>query len=252
MSTAGGCKMVLLAQADFDGELDAAQAAELETHRAGCPICQSAQREFAGARAALRHEGLYRRAPDSLRRALATRLAAATEMTPVRSVAWWRGPAASAGLGAAAAAAISFLLLWPGQQSIVDQIVDDHVRALQPGHLEDVVSSDRHTVKPWFEGRIDFAPPVKDLADKQFPLKGGRLDYLGGRPVAALVYERGMHVINMFVWPAAGAADSTATVAAHNGYNVIHWVQEGMTIWVVSDLEKAQLADFVRLWNAAS
>ena len=121
-------------------------------------------------------------------------------------------------------AAIAFFVLAPGQSSLIDQIVDEHLRSLQPGHLEDVVSTDRHTVKPWFDGGLDFAPPEKDLADQGFPLIGARLDYLGGKPVAA---ER-------------------------NGYNLIHWNEDGMTFWAVSDLEKTELEDFVRRWRAAS
>lgn len=249
MKAAASCKMVLLAQADFDAELDAAQAAEMEAHRAGCPVCEAAYTELRRTRDALREGDLYRRAPGDLRRKLAAVHGAAPVPAPRLQVAWWRRPAANFSLGAAVAAALLLLILSPAQQSMVDQIVAGHVRALQPGHLEDVVSTDRHTVKPWFDGRIDFAPPVRDLADAQFPLKGGRLDYLDGRPVAALVYERGHHPIDLYVWPAREAPPAAPVVSARKGYTVIRWAQDGMELWAVSDLERAQLEDFVRLWR---
>jgi anti-sigma factor RsiW len=251
MSGTASCKMVLLAQADFDGELDAAQAAEMVAHRAGCAVCEAAYAELKRSREALRAGDLYRPAPETLRRTLAAKAGAAPLPSPRPPVAWWRWPAANFGLGAAVAAALVVLILSPGQQGMVDQVVASHVRALQPGHLEDVISTDQHTVKPWFDGKLDFAPPVKDFADKGFPLRGGRLDYVGGRAVAALVYEHGKHPINLFAWPSAGDADRGPAFDAHNGYNLIHWVQNGMTLWVVSDLEKAELGDFVQLWRAS-
>jgi anti-sigma factor RsiW len=143
------------------------------------------------------------------------------------------------------------LILAPSQESLIDQVIAGHIRALQPGHLEDVVSTDQHTVKPWFDGRLDFAPPVKDLAADGFPLKGGRLDYLDGRPVAALVYQRDKHVIDLFVWPASGAVALPAGDTAIAGYNAVHWATGGMNFWAVSDVERGQLTDFAALWRKA-
>ena len=137
----------------------------------------------------------------------------------------------------------------PGQQGLLDDVVASHVRALQPGHLEDVVSTDQHTVKPWFDGRIDFAPPVKDLAAKQFPLLGGRLDYLNNRPVAAMIYGSDKHIIDLYVWPGNGGP--MPSTASRNGYNTVHWSENGMEFWAVSDLEAGKLNDFVRDWRAA-
>jgi len=135
---------------------------------------------------------------------------------------------------------------------LVDQVLASHVRALQPGHLEDVVSTDQHTVKPWFDGRIDFAPPVKNLIAEGYPLDGGRLDYLAGRPVAAMVYMRGKHPINLYVWPSPGAADSAPSNHTRNGYNMYNFVHNEMTVWVISDLERSQLETFVQLWQSVN
>jgi anti-sigma factor RsiW len=246
-----GCEKVLLVQAELDGELDAAQAAALEAHRADCPICQAAQTELLRARELVRREP-YEVMPDDMRARVIARLrqAAPSSVSPVRrrwSWKWLGGPSLGFGLGAACAAAISFLVLLPERSDLVGQVVADHIRALQPGHLEDVVSTDQHTVKPWFDGRIDFAPPVKDFAAQGFPLKGGRLDYLAGRPVAALVYQRDKHIIDLYVWPEGGAGLHLSGDTAIQGYNVVHWTQGGMNFWAVSDVERSQLDDFAAL-----
>ena len=250
-----GCEKVLLVQAELDGELDAAQAAALEAHRAGCPICQTAQAELLRARALVRGEP-YEPIPEAVRARVMARLhqAAPRAATPPRrrrSWDWLRAPSIGFGLGAACAAAISLLVLLPERNDLVDQIVSNHIRALQPGHLEDVVSTDQHTVKPWFDGRIDFAPPVRDFVAEGFPLKGGRLDYLADRPVAALVYQRDKHVIDLYVWPAGSIAPHLAGDTAIQGYNVVHWTADGMNFWAVSDVERSQLDDFAALWRRA-
>jgi anti-sigma factor RsiW len=143
------------------------------------------------------------------------------------------------------------LVLAPGAPDLTQELVASHIRALQPGHLEDVVSTDRHTVKPWFDGRLDFAPPVKDLAAQGFPLKGARLDYVGGRPVAALVYQRDKHIIDLYVWPLAASPRGGKATGERDGYNVVNWTADGMTLWAVSDLEADQLRDFAREWRRA-
>jgi anti-sigma factor RsiW len=258
MSAMPDCDKVLLVQAELDGELGAAEAAALAAHRAECPICEAAAVEFAQARALIRGD-LYQPAPEDVRQRVMAAVAAAQPPRPAMSAGtrpapgWWRGwwsNGASFGLGAACAAALAFLLLMPAMPpGLTEQVVAGHVRALQPGHLQDVASEDRHTVKPWFDGRIDFAPPVKDLAAARFPLTGGRLDYLNGRPVAALVYQRDKHVIDLFVWPASG--ETPPQTAERQGYNIVHWSQSGMNFWAVSDVEMAQLKQFAEDWRRA-
>ena len=253
MSDQHGCDMVLLVQAEFDGELDAAQAARLSAHRSECAICRAAEVDLARSRELIRPE-LYQPAPDDLRERVLARLRNA-EAAPVPRprarwrFAGWRPPAFGFGLGAACAAAMLLLVLSPAEQSLTEQVVAGHVRALQPGHLEDVPSTDQHTVKPWFDGRLDFAPPVRDLAAANFPLRGGRLDYLGGRPVAALVYQRDKHIIDLFVWPAGAGAMAGPASTERSGYNVVHWVQDGMNFWAVSDVEQNQLRNFAATWR---
>jgi anti-sigma factor RsiW len=246
-----GCDKVLLVQAELDGELDAAQAAALEAHRVGCSICQAAQTELLRARELLRGEA-YETTPDDVRARVMARLRQAEPRpmpTPARRWRWVFPSLGGFGLGAACAAALALLIVLPQRSDLADQLVAGHIRALQPGHLEDVVSTDQHTVKPWFDGRLDFAPPVRDFAADGFPLKGGRLDYLDGRPVAALIYQRDKHVIDVFVWPESAGVQHLASKIVVQGYNVVHWTAEGMNFWAVSDVERGQLDDFAALWR---
>jgi anti-sigma factor RsiW len=251
MSDRAGCDKVLLVQAELDGELDAAGAAALAAHRAQCPVCRAAAADIERVRGLI-GDGLYERMPDELRARLVAQLPAAR---PRRRAAllpdWlrgWRAALGGFGLGAVCAALVALLVAMPRPPGLTEQLVASHIRALQPGHLEDVVSTDKHTVKPWFDGRIDFAPPVKDLASERFPLLGGRLDYLAGRPVAALVYRRDKHIIDLFVWPAK-AGPAAPETAQHQGYNLVHWREGGMTFWAVSDVEAGQLRQFAEDWR---
>jgi len=262
MNAASECDKVLLVQAELDGELGAAEAAALVAHRMQCPICEAAAAELARARALI-GEGLYQAMPEDARARMMAQIGAQQARAGVTdsslaapSPAWglaawrrWWSSAASFGLGGACAAALALLVLLPGRPNLADDVVAGHIRALQPGHLEDVASTDQHTVKPWFDGRIDFAPPVKDLAAQRFPLRGGRLDYIAGRPVAALVYQRDKHLIDLFVWPAVESAAQPAEPTEGHGYNVVHWTQDGMALWAVSDLEARQLREFAEDWR---
>lgn len=233
--------MRLLAQAEMDGELDAAGSVALAAHLRGCPDCTAARDEVGVLSIRLR-EGVTRHAaPASLRAAiLAQQPAAARRRWPV----WGHG--ASFGAGLALAAVVAGFMVAPERGGVVPDVVAAHIRALQPGHLVDIASTDQHTVKPWFDGRLDYAPPVRDFAAQGFPLMGGRLDYLANRPVAALVYHHDKHLIDVFVWPGKQAeADSAA-----QGYNVMAWVRDEMTYRAVSDLNAGELATFAGLMRA--
>ncbi len=128
-------------------------------------------------------------------------------------------------------------------EALAQQVVSDHIRSLMANHLTDVTSSDQHTVKPWFSGKIDFSPVVKDMVARGFPLTGGRLDYVDGHPVAALLYSRHKHIINLFVWPTTGPDTSFGTLTI-KGYNVIYWTRSHMAYWAVSDLNPRELEEF--------
>jgi anti-sigma factor RsiW len=165
----------------------------------------------------------------------------------------WRWLVIGGSLAAAAVAIVLLLNLAPGlsrpatEALVTQEVIASHVRSLMVNHLTDVASSDQHTVKPWFAGKLDFSPQVKDFADQGFPLVGGRLDYVGNRSVAALVYQHGKHAINVFIWPSPGTPDAAETMTTQNGYNVIHWSKSGMTYWVVSDLNDRELRIFTSL-----
>lgn len=235
----------------FDGELDAAGAAEFERHMESCPDCRAALTAQATLRSSLQSSNLRERAPERLRRTLETELAAPALRGAPRSL--------RASLWRTLALAASFLLVvvvgWQlikgpggarGDATLVSSIVDAHLRSLQPGHLIDVVSTDQHTVKPWFDGKIDFAPPVRDLAADGFPLEGGRLDVVSGRSVAVVVYARRKHVINVFSWPAT-KEDAAPSSGSHLGYGWVRWRKDGMESIAVSDVSGADLAALSRL-----
>ena len=258
----GSCtEMLLLIQADIDGELRPAEAARAATHAAACTGCTAAQAQLLALAAEIRGDALYHPTPEALRTAIlnlvrSAKSAPTAHTRQSRMVPWaratarpWLGLLAPFGSGFAIAASLVLFLTLPGQADLTEPLVAGHIRALQPGHLLDVVSTDQHTVKPWFDGRLDFAPQVKDLAADGYPLSGARLDYMASRPVAALVYQRRQHVIDLFVWPDTRPSAAPKSTG-RSGYNVLRWNRDGMVFWAVSDLAPQELAEFVRLWRA--
>jgi anti-sigma factor RsiW len=160
----------------------------------------------------------------------------------------WSWLRVAAPMAAAALVVLMFVPFFAGPSSdelLTQDVVASHIRSLMVNHLADVPSTDEHTVKPWFNGKLDFSPPVVDLAKQGFPLIGGRLDYLNNRPVAALVYQRDKHVINVFVWPSNKTRQTSESIKTQQGYHVIRWTRSEMNFWVVSDLERNQLEKFV-------
>jgi anti-sigma factor RsiW len=231
----------------LDGELDAARAADFERHLLSCPECVAALETQEAMRASIQRAGLYERAPAALRGKLNAQLAPSASTPIVANTGFrpvsWRWLAVAATLLLAAALAWKFFPVLSGDSSraaYAAAIVDAHLRSLQPGHLEDVVSTDQHTVKPWFDGKIDFAPPVRDFASDGFPLQGGRLDVVRGRTVAVLVYGRRRHVVNVFIWPTKGS-DSRAQAGSQLGYHWVDWRKDGMELCAVSDVNPSDL-----------
>jgi anti-sigma factor RsiW len=231
-----------------DGELDAANVAMVEAHVARCEGCREELERLQALRNLIRSEGVRHEAP----KALMNRIAAMPELAPKAAndnrILRWLGPGA---VGALAASLAMLTLIPPGTQSVVvdQQLVSSHVRSLQPGHLTDVQTTNQHIVKPWFNGRIDFSPPVPELADQGFPLAGGRLDSIDGKTVAAIVYHRRLHTVNLFVWPAKDGADRSFV---KDGFAVTEWSRNGLRYAAVSDIPPAELREFHKLFEQRS
>lgn len=233
-------------QALLDGELDAANAVATEAHLKTCAGCTAQYRMLQALRTRLGEAELSPPAPAHLRSHVEAMIEAEGRKPQARRP-WWAGviPAwSTAGAMAAVAASLLVVQVAPQQASLGDQLVASHVRSLMEDHLIDVATSDRHVVRPWFNGKVDFTPPVVDLAGEGFPLAGGRLDYAGERTVAALVYRRRAHVINLFVMPARTAPFGWRLGGRRTSYSVIRWTRGGLDFWAVSDLEPGELEQF--------
>ena len=235
----------------LDGELDATRAAEFEHHLEGCRECTTALGAEESLRSSLQRSGLYENAPVSLRKKIRAGLDAATGSSTAIRISAWRWFAVAAGI--LIVASVSWFA-WPRVQNraaaapfSAAELIDAHVRSLQPGHLTDVASSDQHTVKPWFNGKLAFVPPVKDYADEGFPLVGGRLDVLAGQNVAALVYSRHKHFINVFVLPTREPDTPIHPPGLRQGYQWRHWRRQGMEYCAISDVSDSDLYELAQL-----
>ena len=249
----------ILLHALIDNELDAGHARDVELHVASCPGCAEKLEAFRAMREAMANAGLKETAPANLR----NRIEAALPLPPARAGAgrkffrpsrrtFFGGFAVGTALSAALAASVVLTVMrGDEEQAVAKEVVSAHIRSLQAGHLIDVQTSDQHTVKPWFDGKVDVAPPVVDLTAQGFTLLGGRLDYVDGAPVAAVVYQRGKHIINLFVARRLGAEQPGMKVASIQGYNVRHWSDAGLDFWAVSDIEADQIDEFSRKIAAA-
>jgi anti-sigma factor RsiW len=240
----------------IDNELDVATAILVKQHLHDCSPCQQLLESRKALGALLNDPQLRFEVPDSLPRKIQSALLAATPSARQRSgrrpvIPWF-----TVQLALAAALAVVFGLLFLNQRgmldrsggnALVEEVSSDHVRSLLASHLLDVPSTDQHTVKPWFNGKLKFSPPVQDFTAQGFLLIGGRLDYLNGREVAALVYQRNKHIINLFVAPSESGRTEAVQSFARDGYNVLHWDRDGFEFWAASDINKEELTAFADL-----
>jgi anti-sigma factor RsiW len=254
-----------LLHAYVDDELELTSSFEIEEHAQSCAVCAAELARLRELRSRIQSANLHYRTPAAVRERVLQSLGTITPpdsdqpqpisrasrnpVTIYSSPAWrWWAIAASIGLSVFAGWAIFATASRSSTEMLLAQeTVASHVRSLMADHLTDVASSSQHTVKPWFAGRLDFSPPVKDLAAEGFPLVGGRLDYVDQRPVAALVYKRREHTINLFLWPIDAAADDKLHESSHQGYHTVHWSKNGFAWWAVSDLNAEELRQFAAL-----
>jgi anti-sigma factor RsiW len=261
------CKPTIAAlSAYIDGELPPPQADSVAEHLTTCARCSAEYHSMLDTVALLRSQLQRYTAPDVLR----ARVRSAIATTPVeldpgavhapvagavtgrprwtRAAVWAATIVAAVALGSGATVIASSRR--PDPSPIASEVLSSHVRSLMPDHLTDIRSTDQHNVKPWFNGRLDYSPNVPRFDDQGFPLVGGRVDYIGNRPVAAVVYSRRQHLINVFSWPSTGS-DETVRQGASNGYTMVHWRVRGVEKWVVSDVNAAELGQFAALVRAA-
>jgi anti-sigma factor RsiW len=255
----GGTEMTceeteILLHALADDELDVGNARAVEAHVASCPRCAQQLRDIRDIRAALAGRALRFEAPASLRTRIEASLAtAAPAPRPVRTSrrSLLQGFALGTAMSSAIAASVVVMMLRGGdEQRIIGEAVSAHLRSLQGEHLTDVLSTDQHTVKPWFNGRVEFAPPVIDLTAQGFTLIGGRLDYVDGKSAAALVYQRRKHVINLFVTQ-SGSVEPPHSGETIQGFNIRRWSSGGLTFIAVSDINADELQEFDDKFEAA-
>ena len=234
----------------LDGELDIVKSMEVEKHLQDCNTCTQSHQAMRSVRSAAGQSGVRFDPPVDLEKRLRSALRRENETERKSFVVRWRWLVAVTSLVVVIGLGWGIAQMWTRRSEsdlLAQEIVSSHVRSLMADHLIDVPSSDQHTVKPWFDGKLDFSPPVKDLSQHGFSLSGGRLDYIDHRPVAAVVYQRRQHLINVFIWPSTDAVAMNERTSASQGYNVIRWSNGGMAYWAVSDLNLDELQQFVQL-----
>jgi anti-sigma factor RsiW len=248
----------------IDGEFDLKSQLEFEARLRHDAALRTQADRLRQLRSALREGADYHAAPAALRQRLRASLAPPVAADPPRP---WAGPATAVQrwlgwrpmvaslaslLTVASVLAVALNLAWlraTQTERVLGDVVASHVRSTLGQRLVDVASSDRHTVKPWLSSKLDFSPPVTELALPGSVFLGGRVDYVDGRPVAALVYQQGQHVVNAYLWPSDGK-DSAAAFSTERGFQIAHWTRSGMNHWVISDLGREQFTTAVRALEA--
>jgi anti-sigma factor RsiW len=255
------CERTELLSAFFDGELLPGEAAEVEKHFQDCAECTAAHSALVDTSSRIRASLMRYEAPDVLKARIRAELneraressehvndmpARNRSSAPRRFV--WSGIAAAAAIAVISSASTIAVMHRRGTEaSVANDVLTSHIRSLMPGHLTDVASNDQHNVKPWFNGRVDVSPDVPRLDSLGYPLLGGRVDYIGGKRVATVVYGRRQHVINVFEWPSSEGGEAQPSVSRANGYNLIRMRHNGIELWTVSDLNLAELRGFLRM-----
>jgi anti-sigma factor RsiW len=242
----------ILLHALIDGELDAGHALEVEAHIAGCPACAADLAAYRRMSQTIAGAELRYIAPPALRQRIEASLPRPRQQQAPSRRSLLRGFAFGSAVSAIAATGLFAIVLRnDDEQRIESEVVSAHLRSLQAGHLIDVVSTDQHTVKPWFNGKLDVSPPVIDLTAQGFTLIGGRLDYVDARAIGAVVYKRRAHVINLFVAQTANTERKPAKIDTIQGFNIRSWSDRGLNYWAVSDVGADELAEFGEKFEAA-
>jgi len=239
-----------LLSAYVDRELDITKSLEIESHVRECNRCSAMLQQHEALRSALNAASLAFVPPTGLERRVRKAVRREAQPRVLFTLAPWRWAAVP--MAATLAAALTWSVAihrggTTGEDVVLSELVSGHIRSLMVDHLVDVATSDQHTVKPWFNGKVDFAPPVTDFTASGFPLVGGRVDYIAGRPVAVLVYHRRQHVVNVFIWPSGSDDDQGLRTLASEGYHLLRWTRSGLTFWAVSDVNAVDLESLAGL-----
>jgi anti-sigma factor RsiW len=237
-----------LMHAYLDAELDPSVCLQYEQHVGECLACKKALAEQQSIQGQMKADSLYFAAPEGLRERLRASLQRQSRSASRRFPMHWVAAAACVALCVSLGFALArFSFDASSRDPLTQEVASAHIRSLQADHIVDVPSSDSHQVKPWFAGKMDFSPPTPNLENDGFHLVGGRMDYVDGRPVAAIVYRRREHIINMFVWATSGTDSKDIRQETRQGYNLVHWSKDGMNYWLASDLNLTEMNELAHL-----